>query len=670
MMAKDEVASIAIISNEMLLATIKNLIDELEKIVNENCIGNVDKCRQSIASKNTPFSEKIDFIKKEINAMDLDDDIKDSFLNKLDQIAEAGKTLQQGEDEVLRSFKGSGLSRNDKTKIMKSIAAAKSSLSDPYAQTLSAAAYSTVMQGLREHDLTDYVTVGRLQNGKYIMFYNSYYKKEIENVLIEKAYMLGDAHRATPEDIEISAYSSAKNKANAALLKYSGLSPEMAEKVMEESERKGIVNFSKIENGDGTYTVLCSAGEGQNERNKIYKEANKIILKAAFSMTGDIGNIEKKRMAHMSNEYQKIDNILDAVENWDDSVDTSGYIYSIHTQDKKVVIDDRIEFNEEKFTTYHGNASDRTRYADKRNPHNYKRILRYCIFSGTGQKVYISNDEMEKLKNDAQTMLPMVNQVIETSGSDKTAAMATFIDKYNEADDNLSQAYKDKNETLQIAYKQEKDKYKIAMEIIENMKPQNDGSQIITQEACLDRVIANALSKHQFMMYADKEQAFKVNTERKFINWAIQNIDDNGNLDFENNMESKYSSDIQEYEVDNLANAISSVDVNDFIRSEYEKAEATTEESQDDNVLTIEDVNNEAKIIENAFNQQLGETKEILGKVRVYSEDMGRTLLGIGTPYSEKAKMGAERYQEENEHFHKERAEKTEEKYQVQLPMV
>lgn len=610
---------------EGFVTAIDNLVHEILEIKSKNTERLIRDINVLKAMQTMPLSEKYDAIVKECKENLSEEDFK-KIKPSLDKLEESEKSVADGLFEIRRIVSKSGLSHNDKERLLKTLDHAEQSFLDPYIMTVSSGAYNAVMQGIRDHGLIGQVTVGILASGKYMICYDSSIKDQMDDILLEKAYCLGDLTRPGVEDVIASAYAGAGVKSESSILKFSGLTPEMAEKAVEEGDKQGVVTFAKYKDGD-TYSIICNAGESKKQKDEIYKKACEILMRSAYMLTGKTGEIEQKRMRHMATEYDKIDKVLSAIDNDHPDPEDIGYVFSIHTVDGKIIPTDYVHFDNEKFTSFRDNIADKTWQASQSN--NYKKILEHRIKAGTGQKVYISEPEMTEIKNTAQEALKLV----ESLPDNKLDALASLSDEMVSIQDDIHEAKVNKNPVLEQAARHQRDVVSIAFDAISMNKTQ---TKDVSKDLMEARSIANTLESHRFKLIVPEQDKDQVEAEKRLISFCIHDMKVNGEFDFHNDIGISKAGKIREVQMDNIMQKIEKIDIAKFIENEQEKIA-----TKDENAISPEEVAAEQKILEQTVHQHKEEAKDLIEKVFAQMEEAGPSAPEFETKYSEMARYSA-----------------------------
>ncbi len=603
----------------ILLANLIAGLDENQKAAANRIIKNAE---EQIAVMEIPFTDKAGMIARNISDdPDLTAETKENLLKEInDFIAKNEKiTAIEGIDEVNRILTQSPhLSAVDKANISRICNNSKQTLACPYAMVVNRLQYRHMMELLRSNNMMDQVQVITLKSGAYMFMYNAPFKEAMTQIAISSGYELGRNIRPRPEDVLAQAKCEATGN-DATLLRFNNVPRELAEKAVINSGRVMAVTFAKegvpgteyYEDGDteqkhllySKYNLTCVGGETEEERNDNYKAAQKVLALSAFSLTGKAKSIELDRMKHSINEQDKLDYVLDCIEDPSVQEEDSGYVYSIHTitdkaNDRYIMTDDFIHFSADQYQVYtNGVTANSVRNTDVPD---YRTALQAEIESGTGQKVYISENRMSELEKESTEIMHKVTDMID-SGLKVNEESRSKIDHLQTELENESDS------TIRLGIVQEMKTYAIIYDAANKNKTNN-----LTPDMILNGVIASELDTHVFKRFTDKDLTPEMIDDAKIENKAASWFVRQDNIEYV---------DSENPSIDDAAKILSNISANDYIS--YENGIAVpASDSAPIGTVTTDDVRHDSEVLDKNMKEHVQEAKDLLDGIEVEREEL------------------------------------------------
>lgn len=426
---KNKIADMAILSWESLAIMLDNIITgwaerkelEYNSIIRRNL--------REIAERHLPFVDKIDELKSAVSALDgaSTDPECQKLLDQLDELAQQGKELTESVEQVKSMIIESGLSDQDKKRMFQTLDDCERSMKDYYCSKIPPYVYKKFMAAIRRSGAQADITVVEQANGGFVVFYPAQHIDLINNSL-EFATLSYQTY-PSPGAVERGSYMGAANYHDATVLKFDNISPELAEKAVEEARRYGYVNFAKermVGTDPEVYRLICEGGSTQEERDRNQREAMEILCRAAISISGQTKGTMEKMMTFNSNEYDKLTAGIES---------GNGYVFSVR---QKSYNDNLIENGELKkkeltkaidshnfihFST--DPKSGRGQFYTQQNgvvttsvyeseTERYHTLLYHTANAGLGQKVYLSQEKVNQLKKQAKELYSQIHGNNET----------------------------------------------------------------------------------------------------------------------------------------------------------------------------------------------------------------------------------------------------------------
>ena len=609
-----------VLSNNMLrirtqwLTLLNNLLAAIEENYREYAQRMITAEFEKMEALEIPWEEKL--LRVQMLVMTdskLDDATKTAIneiitkeFNKQNAREENGKSAlsaEQGLSELSRMFHKSGLSKTDKQIVEKIIQRAKYEMHDPHSLTVDRSAYSMMVKLLNETQLMSQVTAIQLVSGDYMFLYSSGVESRMQNLAETVSLYQGRLPRPELEDIETYAVMTEETRGQSNIIKFAGLSPELAEKAVMESTKTRSFSFAKKVREDGKVDIYCYGGDTKDDKKMRYKEAVQTIAFAAYSLTGNTKTVEDARARHSASEYARIQNVLECISNGKEDVEDSGYVYSVIPEEingnRYIRTDDYVKFSPESFTT-HFNGNETT-YHENDSAHFLKQ-LRLNIQSGAGTKVYISDNQMEKLTEKAREVYQLINNLESVNRLDQ---IAELINQKNEL---LEQMQTNKrNKMLTQNLREKIDIMNIAQDAL-----QIDMRSPITPDICLQRTIGSELASHEFKGRVSKSITKEMLEEATVCNKAIGRY-------LRKDME--YDFDPEHPDINDITTVLSHANFTSFIKEETDRAQAVDiSKEPDPNIFTVEDAKKELKILNTHFSGRCAQAAHMLQDIEVSIE--------------------------------------------------
>ncbi|ADL36262.1 hypothetical protein bpr_II325 (plasmid) [Butyrivibrio proteoclasticus B316] len=533
---------------------------------------------------------------------DISDDVKEKLYDVIEkELKDKSREdiyADKGYDDLVRLIGKSKLSKADKEHVQDIIKECKYQMHDPYAMYLNRSEYIAMVKLLNESNMMSQVVPMQLISGNYMLLYNAGIAEKMNE--LESATKLQVGKYLRPEVIDLQAYA---KKTEGQIFKFTGLTSELAEKAIMESTKSRSFSFAKEKCDDGTYNLYCYGGNNAADNEKFYKEAVQTIALAAYSMTGKTADVERARTRHSDTEQNKINRVLDCIQNDVPDQEDSGYIFSIHeytdSQNRRwIQTNDYVQFGPTEYTA-HYNGTEESQYASRSG--DYLRDLRIAIQSGTGQKVYISDNRMDELKDAAKDVYRYIEGLPAENRLDKIVAVQKDIAALKDEID------KEDIPTIKLAKQKELAMKSVAYEALSyNMK------QPVTPQSCLDRQIAAELAKAQFRGYATKSLTPDDIKAAGLANKALIECLRDSNNSRISNLDYKTPSR------DDIISVMANADYKAFLTKEFDRAMPDSQKG--DNGFTIADVQSERQILEQTFKSRCTEAMEELGSINIVIE--------------------------------------------------
>lgn len=278
----------------------------------------------------------------------------------------------------------------------------------PHAACIKRSSYWGMIKFLNEYKLMDQVMMLQAEDGQYLLIYDADIEPQIKSGREIASLCAGFMPRPDAEDLETLAIVDTLNLGN--LLIGQNLSPELAEKIVTTSMRTSSFSFAKHVRDDNTAMIYGYMGNKPSEHKRYYKQAIKIIIESAYELTGPMGEMEKERAKHSAKTQEKIDQVIDYIKNDEYNEEDSGYIFSIQhmANGRFIKTDDYIQFGPEEFTSYYnGEATQISADACK----DYVNTLKLNIQTGPGQKIFISENQMKEIREQAMKTMNLIKSL-------------------------------------------------------------------------------------------------------------------------------------------------------------------------------------------------------------------------------------------------------------------
>lgn len=640
---KNKIGDMLVISWESLAIALDNWITGIAE--NEELKANriIKQNLREIAERHLPFVDKIDELKMAVTALEMQDETtKQELLDGLDEIAEKGVELRNGVKEVEELIKNSGLDQSEKDKISLALLNCERTMKDYYCAKIQPYTYKKFMAVMRRAHVEQDISIIEQLNGSFIVFYPAQHIDLIDHAL-EYATLSYQTY-PSPDAVERSAYMGAADPSQASLLTFDNLSQELAEKALEDAHRYGYVNFAKAEM-PGTdpvkYQLICDGGSTPDERTRNYREAIEIITKAAISISGPAYEAHNKKMRFMDNEYTRM---AEGVKSG------SGYVFSVlqnkhqYEDDKwkvhtDMVVDSRnfVRFTKDphsgrgQYYTQNKGVVTTTVYESETD--RYEKLLYHTVNAGRGDKIYISDERMNELKERAAS----IKQEIETrigkwmpiikEGLQKSV----LIDKVKNARKDAQTHHADR--TLYAVDTQNAFNYEAAFNALAlsgKMRIED-----LTSDDLLYGLLSEEIQqKHIFKM---KEQTTGVplriatkaeNAINRMVAWNVETSRDETALDIPGNkLRVERRTDKNDFSIgpDKIVNMMNRINPDAFISHEFTIADADQLDEKGEIVpsdrLTMSDVRDDSKYLDQFYKDTLNRAKVMIGDIRVHMQE-------------------------------------------------
>lgn len=648
---KDKLGDIMVLSWETMMLTLDNLITGLaeknEVLYNKMICDNL----REIAERHLPFNDKIDELKMAVNNLggDPNEPARLEFLNELDDLAEKGVELKEGVDEVKRLIQVSGMSRMDKNQILDALDTCERSMKDYYCTGMPPYVYKKFMAVIRRANVQADISILEQKNGSFIIFYPAQHRELIDHAL--ELGTLSYQQYPSVNAVERAAYMGAIDPNNATVLKFENLTPEFAERALQEARRYGLVDFAKEkipQSEPERYRLVCEGGSTHEERDRNYREALEILARTAVAMSGPAKTTQETKMRFDANQYDRLQKGLESGH---------GYVFSVrdvrtpyHSKDPKeaditkldITFDPRnflyFETDEKsgrgQFYTQKDGVITTTVYESETE--RYDRLLYHTANAGLGNKIYISNERIEELKDAAARVHRELNGNHEHWHFLKNEKESTISAKIDALDDafrekrDLYKATKDNSIPLAAGIKQES----IDIAAVKNamvLVNQPDFSKLTEEDIFYGMISEEINEKHIYKVH-DQGRFIKEHLEaesaiNKMTAWCAKDTREEAAITTTNRMRVETVSQNEDFSMnaDRIVEVMNRFDPDMYIAHEFEHAQADHLDEYgnpippENGVKTVSQVRQEAQYLKQYYEPALKQAKELLKDVRVHT---------------------------------------------------
>ena len=308
-----------ITSMSAILDGLDSIIAEICELQNRMSEDHIRTYQAQIRMRETPFEEKTAFLEKELDNLYSDnpniplgkiEDIKaeighiaDQYMNYLDGIKELHKYIDkmQFDDAHTRQLKDI-LSRSI------------TEFSDSVITTgIRPEAFVKLRAALSAYNFPeDDISFGKATDGTYFAIYTAQVKPLFMDMIRQTLYSLGQSSRPTEEEINSFARN-AFDISDANVTRIKGISPEMAEIMIQNGSFKSNVSFAKeLTQQDAPTSVICRTGEKSSNEQRFFT-ACKMLLDSAINLSGEKGREETKRLHKNIKNNEKIQDMIQRV---------------------------------------------------------------------------------------------------------------------------------------------------------------------------------------------------------------------------------------------------------------------------------------------------------------------------------------------------------------------
>lgn len=325
---------------------LSDFIEAMLRLTQDKTVSISQKAVEKVFAGEESFQEKAVKMHSLITNGIKDPETREYYLKQLDNLIATEKTASQGIDSMIRFVRRSThLSEETKNSMIASFTELKKTHQQAYARTLTESQYRQLVSILKEKNLLGLSyeqasTIGRTgrdttydqearvllmnnihmlksSDGLYHLIYEGERMNEMMNLLIKQAALNYHVNRSITKD-EYDAMRMARrdNASMIADIKLEGLNPVFAEKIIRQGEKDGTTLFIPEKQQNGTITLYTDAGpqdstrEAKEKRDMIYTNVNRIVAGAAYSLTGEGGKYEAKRMTYFINRQEKLNTVL------------------------------------------------------------------------------------------------------------------------------------------------------------------------------------------------------------------------------------------------------------------------------------------------------------------------------------------------------------------------
>lgn len=634
-MIKNKIGDLLFICWESIAIDLDNWITGLVEMKEVQYNSTIRDNLRAIAERHLPFTDKIDELKTAAASIEFTDDtVKQQFLTGLDDIAKKGVELKNGVKEVENLIETSNMTFEEKSRLITALRTCEMTMKDYYCSKIPPYTYKKFMAVMRKMNAAQDLSIVEQQNGSFLVFYPAQHIELVDHALefATLSYQMYPSENA----IERSAYMGAADTSKASVLKFDNLPLELAEKAVENARRYGFVEFAKVKM-PGTdpqlYQLVCEGGSTQEERDRNYREAIEIISKSAIAVSGPAREAERKKMAFNDREFQRLNEGLKS---------GSGYVFSVRPEKYKnnakekesYAIDSRnfVRFEKDsksgrgQFYTQKDGIITTTVYESETE--HYDRLLYHTVNAGFADKIYISDENMDKMRQDAHRIFTEIQNGDKEWSSADSDPLAGLISKIN--------LHRDKAFTLQkqspVLYRAEMNDVR-DLDAIKNIVILNKEKDIknLTEEDILYGVISSEIDyKHTFKMkelngdISLREAKAIEDTINRMTSWSADNSKEETILDIENKLRTESATVKEDYSIGpvKVIKMINRFDPNAFIAHEFSKASADQIDNNgkllNKDTLTIHKVNEEKAQLDKYYKETADRAKKMLEDVRVH----------------------------------------------------
>lgn len=590
---------------------------------------------QEVAARNMPFRDKLDELSR-IGSTIPDDMERKRFMEKLVEVEQDGQRARQGLDEIRRHIRRSGICEEDKKRILGEVDRCESTLKNIYVITVPAHSYKNVMKLANQEGMLKDTTAMFLSSGEYALFYPVYYAQSMDRILQVASLMY--EHHPLPEAIRTEAVVTSTNKSEAAILRIENVTPELAEYAVLESGKRGFIAMAKEErtDGSGQFDLICNAGDSKEEKDRNYREAIELVAKSAIVLSGPSASTEQAKMRHSAREY---DSLLKGLNG-------SGYIFSVSTKDTKIG-DERtqmiyprnfVRFSQEKFRTYNRGVASKLVVNRSEADLRYDSMLYAASQSGTGQKVFISDEKMAELETAADRAYRNLSSMLEgTEVKDRLDIAAELS--------NRTLSWIERREEL----KQQNDTqgWKAAAEEARMLRAQTEALSMargkdVTKAMVFERVVASELDKHRFRYYPSQKESLEAGAiVRKATEAAIRESRKEAALETENRMIPEVPGDKNDRSIgwEAIENELARLTPEPYLNQLMARMTADQDPSMIPyGKVPVSEIRKANDILDREFDQAKKKAADLLKDIRIRTQEIGIGIeaYSIETPVAER----------------------------------
>ena len=398
---------------EGISKVLANLMEGMAEITEVQTVHQINEKLKELAAANMPLKIEYNNIKLLVEKIE-DESVREEINNILDNCVKEEMTVDEGVEELKNFVRTLNLSEETKEDTCRKLDWINERKSIMMGFNVSKYDYQNVLRNLHNQNMTHEIMDFRMADGSHLLGVPAWDSDKME--MIYQAAALMHQPYPTTEQVRIAAFCASPEAMQGEILRFENLSPELAERIVEEAASKygnvGIAKEERIGSDPPRYDIICAAGGDKSTKDRTYKEVMDLIIYSSLSLSGPLGDLEMQKMRHNANEHDKVM----------DGLKESGYVYSVigrESKDKSGIgsyIDPStfIKFNQTRFTAYcDGKAMKAaTSYGD--DPRTYENKLLREIYSGSGinaVKVFISEEQNEAFEKKASQLLTEYNNI-------------------------------------------------------------------------------------------------------------------------------------------------------------------------------------------------------------------------------------------------------------------
>lgn len=424
---------------QALVGIMDDIMQEARKISDMNTAERVaSKVKKPALQFIIDYEEASKLLTKIVKESDLSGQTKTRILDAIEEVERQGNHESIGSNyrEIKQFIREMGLPKGEEKVLIQALNEAIDAQAPIQTVTLSPACYNKFMQNLRGSNIpADKVQRTAGQNNEYHITYPSYLSEKIDHLIMASKCQVNEIDYMPKEEFYTVVKSMVEDPAAAGILRVNNLSLELSEKILREGRKTSGLILSSEKQPNGTYTVLCYAGDNAEKQKRTQAKLNNLIAKSVFQMTGKIGESEKIRMKMAHEERKKIE---DHIYNLEDHPD-GGYIFTLRKTKEGYSVPGYIEFNKDQYiytdrTLDYSRPKGRRCRVQKDQTVDFEKALMSRATGGDGRHFFVSREEFETMKQDLRQTMMLIQD-----DHDPTASLPAVQARLKELDEELTQ---------------------------------------------------------------------------------------------------------------------------------------------------------------------------------------------------------------------------------------